>query len=188
MAHAQRWWGMSAATVIVDQGRPHDAEELPTVLAQSILSAPRAAAKLSEACWLVVRCPVSNRIRRDVRTVDDGLKEAPERRVAVRVIWLTGVVRPPFRPRRQNSGSLGCVRSGIVPESGLVNRLSGRITGRRSRFTPRGIAACSISSIAVTYNQLSSWPIDTDQVGNAEYRSHHRRRPCPRKNRSSLSP
>lgn len=82
---------MSAATVTVDQGRPHDVEELPAVLAQSILSAPRVAAKLSEAWWLLVWCPVGNRIGRDIRTVDHGLKEAPSRRVAMRVIWLTGV-------------------------------------------------------------------------------------------------
>lgn len=88
-AHAQRWWGMSVTTVTADQGRPYDAEELSAGLAQSILSASRATAKLFEARWLLVQRQVSNRIRRDARLVDDAWKEAPERRKAMGVIRLT---------------------------------------------------------------------------------------------------
>jgi hypothetical protein len=79
---------MSATTVTVDQRRLHETAELPAGLVQSILSTSR----VPETRWLLVHCPVSNRVRRDVRLVDDASNEVPERR-ATRIIQLIRAAR-----------------------------------------------------------------------------------------------
>jgi hypothetical protein len=127
-------WGMSAIIITVDQRRLEDAAELPAGLAQSILSASRAAAKLSETRWLLVHCPVSNRIRRDAWLVDDALNEAPERQEA-RIIRFTRAARPTDEVSPAESMSGGSARFGTSLESSPVIGLSGRAAGRLSRST-----------------------------------------------------
>jgi hypothetical protein len=135
---------MSATTVTVDQRRLHDMAELPAGLAQSILSASRAAAKLSKTRWLLVHCPVSNRIRRDVWLVDDALNEAPERRAA-RIIRLTSAARPADEVSSAES-MFGGVRA-FWNQPGIQPCDWAKQTGSATTMT------IDLSSIAATFNR-----------------------------------